>query len=220
MEAIPAVVGGFPTRVEYLRFADQTVRILVVDQLERIIDREALLRDADAAEPPYWAHLWTASRALAAVAAAQQDWAGKRVVDIGCGLGLPAVIAALRGGIVTAVDTAPAALAMTQANAALNDCAISVVQADLCRPAFGTAFDVALAADVTYDPTLQQALAAFLAANLTRDGTAWCAESVRTHDPAFRRACEGCGLRVAETEVAVTDEERPIHVRLSEIHHA
>jgi predicted nicotinamide N-methyase len=220
MEAMPpTIVAGFPTRIERWQIDALSVRMVVVDQLERFVDRDALLSDPSAAEPPYWAHLWTASRVLAGVVAKQASWAGMRVVDIGCGLGLPGVVAAIRGAVVTAVDIAPQALAMTRVNAELNGCKVSVVRGDLCRPPFGATFDFGLAADITYDPALQRALAAFLAAHLSPHGAAWCAESVRTLDPGFRRACQAQGLRVVESEVLALDEERPVPVRVSEIRH-
>ena len=65
----PTTIAGYPVRVEKVRVADQLVPILVVADLERYVDRDALLRDADGPEPPYWAHLWTASRVLARIVA-------------------------------------------------------------------------------------------------------------------------------------------------------
>jgi predicted nicotinamide N-methyase len=211
------IIAGYPTRTEVLRFDTLSVRLLVVDHLERYVDRESLLRDAHAAEPPYWAHHWPASRVLAKLVAARDGWAGKRVIDIGCGLGLPAVVAALKGAVVTAVDTAPEALVMTRANAELNGSTISVACCDLRRSAFNATFDFSLAADITYDPALQHALAEFLARHLSPDGMAWCAESVRTLDQGFRVACEARGLDVVESEIVETDEGRAVAVRLSEV---
>lgn len=203
-------------RTEQLRFGTLALELLLVDELERYVDRNALLRDSGAAEPPYWAHLWTASRALAKHIAERNDWTGLRVADVGCGLGLLGVLAALKGAEVVAMDVAAEAVAMTRANAALNGCRVSVRQADL-RQVVGETFDRCLAADVTYDPALQEALAEFLARHLAADGIAWCAESVRTRDAGFQRACEARGLRVTETEMIEIEEERPVAVRLSEI---
>ena len=35
------------------------VQLAVVDDLEALVDREALLRAVNPADPPYWAYLWT-----------------------------------------------------------------------------------------------------------------------------------------------------------------
>ena len=82
--------------------------LLRVKDLERFVDREALLRD-DTEEPPYWAHLWTGALTLARYIDAQVDCRDQAVLDLGCGLGLTGIIAALKGGRVTFVDKEPAA---------------------------------------------------------------------------------------------------------------
>src|SRR5215470_3089340 len=45
---------------------------------------------------PYWAELWPSGLALAQHVA-MRDLQGMRVLELGCGLGLPALAAALRG---------------------------------------------------------------------------------------------------------------------------
>ncbi len=64
------------------------------------------------------------------------DLTGRRVLDVGCGTGVLAIAAALRGaGPVDALDIAPAALAATRANAARNRVVdrVHLVDADLAR---------------------------------------------------------------------------------------
>src|SRR5262245_64320333 len=61
--------------------------LLRVKDLERWVDREALLRD-DTEEPPYWAHLWTGALTLARYLEADVDCRELTVLDLGCGLGL------------------------------------------------------------------------------------------------------------------------------------
>ena len=58
---------------------------------DALLDEEAFARDEFL---PYWAELWPAATALAA---ALPDVAGLRVVELGCGLGLPSLVAAARG---------------------------------------------------------------------------------------------------------------------------
>src|SRR5215204_3004899 len=58
---------------------------------------------------PYWAELWPSSLALAR-AVAGVELAGRSVVELGCGLALPSIVASLGGARVTATDWSPDAL--------------------------------------------------------------------------------------------------------------
>ena|SRR5579862_4096875 len=211
------MVAGYPTRRLRLQFGDVAVELLTVQRLEDHVDADALLRDSDAPDPPYWAHLWTGSRALARVIATEIDCARKRVVEIGCGLGLVGIVAALRGATVMLLDSARDGTRFAAANVTLNGCGASVLQSDLRAPGVRGLFDYCLAADVTYDPALQRALAAFLAVHLAPDGRLWCAESVRTVDEGFRRACEAHQLVVREREVREPEDGREVAVRITEV---
>jgi len=124
--------------------------------LRRPKDSESLL-DENAFEHeeylPYWAELWPSARALAAVLAGR-DLGGVRVLELGCGLGLPAITAALRGAPVLATDWSHDALRFAAANAALNG---APVETALCRwdeageiVARGP-WPLVLAADVLYE---------------------------------------------------------------------
>src|SRR5947207_11910685 len=85
-------------------------------------DSEALL-DEHAFEHeeylPYWAELWPSALALAR-AIGGRALHGARTVELGCGLGLPSIVAALAGGRVLATDWSSEAIAMTAANAERN----------------------------------------------------------------------------------------------------
>jgi predicted nicotinamide N-methyase len=212
----PSRIAGYPVRPVSVECDGLRARLLVIRRLEDYVDTESLLRDAHAPEPPYWAHVWPGSRCLARVMA-HADCAGRRTVDIGCGLGLAGIVAALRGASVTMVDTADAGTQFARANAELNGCRVAVARSDIRQPGFRGRFDYCLAADVTYDPALQHAVAAFLVRYLAPTGRAWCAESVRTFDQGFRRACEAHGLRVTESERREVDEQREVLVRLTEV---
>ena len=78
-------------------------------QVLRPRDAEALL-DERAFEHeeflPYWAELWPSGVALARRVAARA-LKGARVLELGCGLGLPSLAAALAGGRVLATDWSP-----------------------------------------------------------------------------------------------------------------
>src|SRR4051812_45831854 len=86
-------------------------------------DAEALLdEDAFAARDefvPYWADLWPSAQLLARTLAGRA-LRGARVLELGCGLGLPSLAAALAGGRVMSTDWAPEAIEAVQRNAAHN----------------------------------------------------------------------------------------------------
>ena len=123
----------------------------LVLSLLRPEDPEALLDERSFAERdeflPYWAELWPAGLALAR--ALPQDLGGRRVVELGCGLGIPSLVAAARGAAVTAVDWAAEAVALLRENAARNGVGLAAVEADW--RAYNGAFELALAADVLYE---------------------------------------------------------------------
>jgi predicted nicotinamide N-methyase len=72
-----------------------------------------------------------------------------RVVELGCGLGVPSLLAATRGARVTAVDWALDAIELLRENAARNRVSLDAVHADWRD--FDGSFDLALAADVLYE---------------------------------------------------------------------
>ena len=215
--APPSDLAGYPTRAVSVSLDGLDIRLVTVADLAAYVDTAALLRDADAPEPPYWAHLWPGSRALARRVAAGLARPGQRVLEVGCGLALAGIAAALRGAAVTLLDAAPEAAAFARANAARNACRAGVVVADLSRPPLRGRFDLCLAADVTYDPFLQQALATLLYQHLAPGGVAVCAESVRTFDQRFQQACVDRGLTVEEEEAEEPDDGRPVRIRMTTV---
>ena len=85
-------------------------------QADALIDEAAFDEDEFL---PYWAELWPSGLALAR-AVAELDLDGVRVVELGAGLGLPSLAAALRGADVLATDWAADAVALLRENAARN----------------------------------------------------------------------------------------------------
>lgn len=112
---------------------------------EALLDEQAFAEDEFL---PYWAELWPAALALAAALPERLD--GLRVVELGCGLGVPSLVAAARGAEVTATDWAAAAVALLGENAERNGLRLRVEQRDWRDP-WAERFDLALAADVLYE---------------------------------------------------------------------
>ena len=119
-------------------------------------DAEALLSE-EAFEHeeflPYWAELWPSAVALAREVA-RLDVDGLRVLELGCGLGLPSIVAALGGAHVLATDWSPDAVEVAARNAERNGAELETALA-----AWGTAsalvdaapWDLVVGADLLYE---------------------------------------------------------------------
>jgi predicted nicotinamide N-methyase len=113
---------------------------------------------------PYWAELWPSGVALAR-AAAETVVPGERVVELGCGLGVASIAAALSGADVLATDWAPEALEFTRENAARNGVVLETALASWTDPdelVERGPWDLVLAADVLYENRNVEPLAALL----------------------------------------------------------
>ncbi len=120
------------------------LELLRPESPETLLDEEAFAVDEFL---PYWAELWPAARALAD---ALPDVREARVVELGCGLGLPSLVAAAKGAMVTATDWSPDAIDLVRTNAARNNVTLTAEVWDWRTPC-GERFDLALAADVLYE---------------------------------------------------------------------
>jgi predicted nicotinamide N-methyase len=118
---------------------------------DELLDEEAF---ADDEFLPYWAELWPAALALAGVLPDRLD--GVRVVELGCGLGVPALVAAARGGGVTALDWAAEAIELLNVNAERNGIRLDAVHGDW--RSLDARFDLVLGADLLYEARNAEAL--------------------------------------------------------------
>jgi predicted nicotinamide N-methyase len=144
-----------------------------------------------ATDPPYWAHLWPCGVELAR-AVAELRPAGARVLELGCGLALPSLAAALGGAQVRATDQAAAALAFAAYNARRNGVPLEVATCDWADPVAalaGAPWDLVLAADVVYRHSGLDALLVLLPRLVGRGGEVWLADQGRPPARDFLAAC-------------------------------
>jgi predicted nicotinamide N-methyase len=110
---------------------------------------------------PYWSVLWRSGVTLARVVD-ELDLRGRRVVELGCGLGAPSLAAARAGADVLATDADNEALGLLRRSAELNDLPVQTARVGWSAPEelveMGP-FDLVLAADVLYErPSVAQLL--------------------------------------------------------------
>ena len=126
------------------------LRLLRPRDSEALLDEEAFEREEFL---PYWAELWPSSLALAR-AIAGRALRGARTLELGCGLGLPSIAAALAGGRVLATDWSADAVELTAANAERNGAGLDTLVCSWTEPdplLAEAPWDLVLASDVLYE---------------------------------------------------------------------
>ena len=128
--------------------------------------------------PQYWAQVWPSAVAASRLLLLDQSLvSGKTVLEIGAGLGLCSICAALAGAAaVVATDGDASAVSFATANAAQNDVQhlMRAAQLDWSQPdefaASEEFFDVVLAADVIYDESAARMISKLLHARVLPGG--------------------------------------------------
>ena len=212
-----AWIAGIRAEETLIQMGAFAVRFWRARELERFVNAEEQLRAAVPPEPPYWMHLWPGALALArTVAVTPAVGRGRRVLELGCGLGLPALTAAARGACVIASDWRREPLHFLRASAAQNGLHVAALQMDWSAPAIGGRFDVCLGAEVTYDAAAEASIRRGLHAWLVPGGVAWFADSVNTQRRGLAEALRDDGFAVTVSALGEHDDEHRVWVRLIE----
>jgi len=209
-------VGGHVYSSEPIEvvIGSRSLALLRVKDLERLVDREALLRD-DTEEPPYWAHLWTGALTLARYIDSFIDVRDQTVLDLGCGLGLTGIVAAQKGGRVIFADKEAGAVSFARENARLNGCAQYEARSlDFTQDILETDFSLILGAEILYDRPTFPALVRFLATHLSPAGRAILADAKRTNTQDFYQQLDRSGLRWTREEVCEREDHLPLPVAI------
>ena len=148
------------------RFDIAETRVPVAERevpLLRPASADALISEADFAVDerlPYWADVWPSSVALAAHLS-RMHGLGRRLLELGCGLGLVATHAAAAGFDVLATDYYEDALHFARLNVFRNT-GRSLATRHLdwrALPADLPRFDLVVASDVLYEPSYAELVA-------------------------------------------------------------
>ncbi|MFP4522427.1 MAG: class I SAM-dependent methyltransferase [Fibrobacterota bacterium] len=166
---------------------------------------------------PYWADLWPGALGLARYTS---DLAlkGLRVCDLGCGLGLNGITAALKGADVFFADYDPEALIAAKNNFFINGfSAFRGAAADWNRwPSIET-FDLILGADIIYEERNHIPVIRLISSALKKGGKALLSDPFRPHYKKFRSAAVSSGFFVSEKSVNTEFLKKSFRVNILEL---
>lgn len=197
---------GFDLVAERVALTGGDLQVTHPRAAEDLIDEEDYARDE---RLPYWADLWPSGRVLGAHLAEHPPPPGARVLEVGCGLGLPSLVALRAGADVLATDWYDEALAFTRANAAANGLPTPrTMLVEWARPPAAllaaAPFDLVLGADVAYENQHGGQLAALIARLVGPGSTVLIADPRRPAASALVTELRERGWRHAREEVRYT----------------
>jgi len=135
---------------------------------------------------PLWCKIWEPSLFLADHLASMVPRPGKRLLEIGGGLGLVSVVAASFGHSMTMTEHIPDALAFARANAMENGCSdLEIVDLDWNDFSMGDRFDCIVGSEVVYSERDFEPLERLFEKLLKPDGEVLLVSGVRKTSIAF-----------------------------------
>jgi predicted nicotinamide N-methyase len=180
-----------PLSLEFTRVADPD-QVLV-----QMVEQAQATGRHDPRWEPYWAEAWDSAFAIGWVLA-HEELKDLRVLDLGCGLGLPGVVAAARGAQVVMVDAAQPALLFARLNAWPWRERVQVRRVDWrCDRLAGNPFALIVGADILYQYEEWPFLERFWRAHLAPQGRVLLGEPGRGISAGFRQWLSARGWHLA-----------------------
>ena len=162
-ERIPVTLSG------------RTIELLKPASIDRFVDPDDVMKNF-----PLWSRFWEASWILANHLFNLAPDPQKTMLEIGCGLGVVGIAAAMAGHNITMTELNSDALNFARANAVTNGCAeIDIERLDWNKPHLEGRFDTIVGSETIYRNEDIEGLKALFERYLAPDGTVILAESVR-----------------------------------------
>ncbi|MAR12392.1 MAG: hypothetical protein CL681_20775 [Blastopirellula sp.] len=146
--------------------------------LQEVAERSVTAGDDWDDQQPYWAELWQSAHALCH-RCVSMELTGRRILDLGCGLGLTTAVLASRQANVVAVDSVAEALEFCVLNCWPWRTRVQTAQVDWRYDRLEKSFEQIVAADILYDRDHWPFIEAFWQAHLEDEGVIVVAEPGR-----------------------------------------
>ncbi len=214
---VPASAPGYRVKVQTLAVGGVDMRIRSLLDRQQFSDPtgEAERAGISSAAWPLFGMVWPSALVLAD-AMLRADLAGRRVLEVGCGLALASLVVQRRGGDITASDNHPLAQAFLRDNLRRNR--LPPLRYAVGDWAGGTdtlgRFDLIIGSDVLYERLQPAALSTFIEAHAFAAVEVLIVDPDRGNRGAFNRCMDGLGFARSEQKVVALPDGAPYKGRL------
>ena len=205
-------MSGYSTRLLTLRFGGTDYRIRALSDLQQFADPHGAAERAGISSANWclFGQVWPAGRVLAQ-AMSGFDIEGKRILELGCGLGLASLVLSRRKADITASDHHPLAEEFLTYNAALNGLPVPAYL-DIAwtqpQPNLGQ-FDLIIASDVLYERGHAEQLSGLISRHARPSSEVLITDPGRGNSGAFSTAMKAQGYTLDEVRTAFDDGDVP-----------
>ncbi|MBR9978440.1 MAG: 50S ribosomal protein L11 methyltransferase [Bacteroidetes bacterium] len=208
-----------PLRDIEVTIGARTFRLTTAEDIEDLIERISEEEFRKDERLPYWAELWHSAVALADFLTDHPTrLQNARVLEIGCGLALPSIVAASLGAHVRCADYEPMALKAAEINILRNvpDAGVDLQLMDFRSPP-DQRWPLILGADIIYERRFIEALANFLLQVLEPGGSILLAEPNRLIAVPFFEALTTLGFSCTRQTRMAELYQRSVEISIYEI---
>lgn len=203
---------GYTTRQQDIRLGGCDYRIRSLSDLQQFSDPDGRAEKLGISSAQWclFGQIWPAGRLLAN-SVSRFDIEGKRILEIGCGLGLASLVLQRRGADIVASDIHPLAEPFLAYNSALNSLpsvAYRKLRWAVALPTLGQ-FDLIIGSDVLYERTHAELLAALVGRHARDRSEVLITDPGRGNSAPFTRALAIQGFTVTETRGPMDDDDQP-----------
>ncbi|RUL65978.1 methyltransferase domain-containing protein [Dyella dinghuensis] len=205
-------MSGYSTRNERVSIGGHTYRLRVLSDKQQFSDPDGhgARLGISSAQWSLFGQVWPSGRLLAQ-AMNRFDASNKRVLELGCGIGLASLVLQRRGIDVVASDMHPLAEPFLAYNAALNELpALHYRQLRWNEPLLTLGhFDLIIASDVLYEIDHAELLAGVVERHAYPNAEVLVTDPGRGHSNRFSRLLADQGFASAEERCPMDDRDVP-----------
>jgi predicted nicotinamide N-methyase len=203
---------GYTTRQQSVRLGGHDYRIRSLSDIQQFADPDHLAQRVgiSSAQWSLFGQVWPSGRLLAETMSGH-DVAGKRILELGCGLGLASLVLQRRGADVVASDHHPLAGPFLAYNSALNELPAVVYRElrwDVPHDTLGR-FDLVIGSDVLYERGHADLLVALLVRHTHAQSEVLITDPGRGNSAPFTRALAALGYDVVEQRGRMNEADLP-----------